>query len=150
MLVVYGGSGRHIASLTKSEINFYMKLHVAMQFLYVPAVTFPKLALLALYQRLFTTRIYRWMSYLIAIFMGLVWLTSLILAFTECQPFEYSWNKWIPGHCIDLMILLRYVSSLNLASDVAILILPLPIIWRLHTSSAQKVGLTLTFLTSSV
>lgn len=127
-----------------------MKLFVTMQFTYVPSVTLPKLAMLALYQRLFTTRFYRWMSYLIGIFMILVWLTSLILAFTECQPFEYSWNKWIPGHCIDLMILFRYISGLNLASDLAILILPLPIVWGLHTSRTQKIGLTLTFLTGSV
>lgn len=127
-----------------------MKLFVTMQFTYVPSVTLPKLAILALYQRIFTTRFYRWMSYSIGIFMILVWLASLILAFTECQPFEYSWNKWIPGHCIDLMILFRYISGLNLASDLAILILPLPIIWGLHTSRVQKIGLTLTFLTGSV
>ena len=133
-----------------SEINYFMKLFVTMQFTYVPAVTLPKLAILALYQRIFTTRFYRWTSYLVGEFMILVWTTSLVLAFTECQPFEYSWNKTIPGRCIDLMILLRYISGLNLASDVAILILPLPVIWNLHTSRARKVGLTLTFLTGSL
>lgn len=127
-----------------------MKLFVTMQFTYVPAVTLPKLAILALYQRIFTTKFYRWMSYLVGQFMILVWLISLVLAFTECQPFEYSWNKSISGRCIDIMILFRYVSGLNLASDVAILILPLPVIWGLHTSRAQKVGLTLAFLTGSV
>ena len=149
-MVLYGGAGRHLASLTKADFDYFMKLFVTMQFTYVPSVTLPKLAILALYQRIFTTRFYRWTSYLIGIFMILVWLTSFILAFTECQPFEYSWNKWIPGHCIDLMILFRYISGLNLASDLAILILPLPIIWGLHTSRAQKIGLTLTFLTGSM
>lgn len=122
-----------------------------MQFIYVPSVTFSKLSILALYLRIFTIKTYRYAVYAIEAFLGLVWLTSFVLAFRECAPFQYSWDKTIPnGHCINLLIPFRLIGGLNLLSDILMLILPLPVIWRLHTSTNQKIGLTLTFLTGSV
>lgn len=40
----------------------------------------------------------------------------------------------------------RWSSVPHMISDVAILVLPLPLIWRLHTTLEQKVGLTAIFL----
>lgn len=138
-------------TLSSNEFKTWLKLFVTMQFTYVPSVTFPKLSILALYLRIFTTKTYRYITYAIAVFLGLVFLTSIVLAFRECKPFAYSWDKTIPnGHCINLLIPFRLIGGLNLLSDVAILILPFPIIWRLQTSLYQKIGLTITFLTGSM
>lgn len=151
VVIKYGGAGRHTIVLSPNEIKTCLKLLVTMQFIYVPSVTFPKLSILALYMRIFTTKAYRYAVYVIAIFLGLVWLTSFVLAFRGCAPFAYSWDKTIPhGHCINLLIPLRLIGGLNILSDVAMLVLPLPVIWHLHTSTKQKIGLTLTFLTGSV
>lgn len=38
----------------------------------------------------------------------------------------------------------------DIITDVAMLILPFPFLWRLNTSRNQKIGLTITFLTFSV
>ncbi|KAL8863087.1 MAG: hypothetical protein Q9178_000461 [Gyalolechia marmorata] len=148
--VEYAGLGRHIIALSNKELTIFLKSFVALRFTYVPAVTFPKLSILALYLRIFTTKPYRYATYATAVFLGLIWLASFILAFAECTPFQYSWDKSIQGHCINYFITFRLIGGLNLLSDVAILILPLPVIWGLQTSANQKIGLTITFLTGSI
>lgn len=151
VLVKYAGLGRHFIVVTPNELKTLLKLLVTMQFTYVPSITLPKLSILALYLKIFTIKSYRYAVYAIATFLGLVWLTSFVLAFRECAPFPYSWDKTIPnGHCIDLLIPFRLIGGLNLLTDVLMLILPMPVIWHLHTSTKQKIGLTLTFLTGSV
>ena len=44
----------------------------------------------------------------------------------------------------------KYWSVPNIVTDVVMLILPMPVIWRLKISRAQKAGLTVTFLLGSV
>ena len=150
VLVKHAGLGRHMVTLSSYEIETWLKLFLTMQFIYVPSVTFPKLSILALYLRILPLKVYRYAIYAIAGFLGAVWVANFVIGFTECKPFPYSWDKTIPnGHCINLLIPFRLIGGLNVLSDVAILLLPLPVIWRLHMSTKQKIGLTLTFLTGS-
>jgi hypothetical protein len=44
----------------------------------------------------------------------------------------------------------RYGSIPNLVTDVVVLILPLPLVWGLHVSSKEKIGLLVTFLLGSM
>ncbi|KAL2041445.1 hypothetical protein N7G274_005827 [Stereocaulon virgatum] len=44
----------------------------------------------------------------------------------------------------------RYISIPNLVTDVVILILPLHVVWHLHAGVAQKIGLTVTFMTGCI
>jgi len=44
----------------------------------------------------------------------------------------------------------RFTKIPNIATDVAMLAVPLPIVWKLQTSLLQKIGLTLIFMTGSV
>ena len=151
VLVEYGGAGRHIEVAHANELSIQSNVFEAMQFIYVPSVTLPKLSILALYIRIFATRGYRYTTYAIGIFIILVWLASLATAFAECKPFTFGWDKSIPnGRCMNLYIPLRSIGGLNILSDLFILVLPLHVIWHLHTSFNQKIGLTITFLTGSV
>lgn len=68
-----------------------------------------------------------------------------------CKPIKYNWDKTIPGgHCGDLNGIFRWTSLPNLITDIAMLILPLPMIWKLHTGLSQKIGLSPTFVTGSM
>lgn len=60
---------------------------------------------------------------------------------------EYLWNKKIPGgRCISQAYLFRYGSIPNIVTDVPLLILPMPLVWKLHVSAKVKAGLFVTFL----
>lgn len=137
--------------MTPKEFVFWLKLIFAEEFLYLFSALLPKLAILCLYLRIFTEKRYRYATYGVAIVMILNWLTGCLMGLLICTPVAYSWDKKIPGgHCGDLMATYRWASLPNLITDVAMLLLPLPVIWNLHTGLSQKIGLTVTFVTGSV
>ncbi|KAL9639233.1 MAG: hypothetical protein Q9164_001055 [Protoblastenia rupestris] len=55
------------------------------------------------------------------------------------------WEQAVPGHCINLAVLLYVTGTVNTCSDIAILILPLGIIWRLQLPTNQKIGVSAAF-----
>nr|ANM86380.1 hypothetical protein [Cladonia uncialis subsp. uncialis]AUW31253.1 hypothetical protein [Cladonia uncialis subsp. uncialis] len=62
-----------------------------------------------------------------------------------CRPFEYNWNKYIPGTCEDSTQAYEAVGILNLITDLTIVILPMPVLWKLQLPVAKKVALTFMF-----
>ncbi|MCJ1470457.1 hypothetical protein MMC07_009102 [Pseudocyphellaria aurata] len=153
-MVKYAGAGRHIAFWAQTEpskIVLWAKTITIVEFFYTAAFTFPRLSILAMYMRIFTAKVYRITVYILALIMIALYITTIFLSFLKCRPFTYSWDKTIRGgHCIDINRAYQWITFPNILIDAVILILPLPVIWRLHVSKNQKFGLTLTFLTGSI
>ena len=63
----------------------------------------------------------------------------------KCTPREKLWNPSVPGYCFSSRKLGLASGSINVISDFSILILPVPIIWRLQMSKKRKVGITAVF-----
>ena len=63
----------------------------------------------------------------------------------KCNPRQKYWEPIIPGHCFDRGQLGVATSVINIVSDFSILILPLPLIWRLQMSRAKKARVTAVF-----
>ena len=96
------------------------------------------------------TRPYRFATHAIAIIMILSWLAGCMMGILICKPIQYSSDKTIPGgHCGDLMGIFCWTSLPNFITDIAMLILPLPMVWKPHTG-LPKIGLSLTFITGSM
>ncbi|TVY84800.1 hypothetical protein LSUE1_G000829 [Lachnellula suecica] len=149
--IVHSADGRHVVTATSEELTVWLKLVVIVVFLYAPAVALPKLSILCLYLRIFKIQSYRYAVYAIAGVLISTCVASWITNFCMCTPFPYLWDKTIVGgHCIDQTKEFIWISFPNIVSDVAMMILPLPILWKLHTSKSQKVGLIITFLTFSI
>ncbi|KAI1733377.1 hypothetical protein F4680DRAFT_441909 [Xylaria scruposa] len=150
-----GGSGRHTEYFlihNPTTVTTYLQLQTATEFVYMAAVTVPKVALLLLYIRIFAERKYQIMAWIvIAVAVTHFWTSGVIVGFTICQPFSFKWDKSITyGKCADLMAAYRFVSVPNLLTDVAILLLPFPTLYRLQMSKTRKVGLFITFLTGGL
>ena len=122
-----------------------LQLFVAGQMLWAAANTAVKLSVLDLYIQIFRNKSFRILSYvLMAASVG--YLIMVILeAFLVCKPFAYSWNKLREGHCNNQLMI--YVSSgiVNLVIDVAIVILPMPMLWGLQLGLHKKLALTFIF-----
>lgn len=149
-----GGVAHHVATLEATDpnkITVWAKLVLATPIIYVAAVVFPKLAILAIYLRIFTLAPYRISCYVVALILIANWLGTTIAGFLMCVPLRYLWDKTVVGgHCFNINPLLRWGSLANILTDIVMLLLPLPVIWRLHTSRNIKIGLTITFATGSV
>ena len=152
--VKYAGSGHHLAALAQIDpelVTRFFKWLLADSFWYFLTVGIPKLAILVFYLRIFTIKAYRMIVYsLLAIVLATEIVTSII-SLNLCRPFSFNWDRTIPGgSCYQETVFYEWGSFPNIVTDVAILILPMPVVWNLHTSNNMKVGLTLTFLLASM
>jgi hypothetical protein len=65
----------------------------------------------------------------------------------QCSPVQYTWDKTIVGgSCFNQQAFYRYVSLPNILTDFVILIMPMPVVWKLQTRLTHKVALTGVFL----
>ena len=152
-LVQYGGAGRHIATLHAEPAVLVQsaKMGLAYILLYFLAVTLPKLAILSLYLRVFPQRPYRLASYMLGAILLASYIANTLTACFICTPVRAFWNHSLPGaRCINENLWFRCASVPNLVTDIGLLLLPLPIVWRIKTSIREKIGLTLTFCTGSM
>ncbi|KAF2148153.1 hypothetical protein K461DRAFT_233625 [Myriangium duriaei CBS 260.36] len=118
--------------------------------LYIAAILFGKLAILIFYSRIFVTRSQRIATYsLIAITIA-IGIANSIASVLECIPLQHLWDRNIEGSCFDIPAFYRYSTMPNVITDVAMLLLPIPTVWNLHTSLRVKLGLTVTFLAGSI
>lgn len=133
------------------KIVLWLKYLVAIEFISVFGVTMPKLAILALYHRLFPTRGFQ--NAVFALSGALILLTvAFVMAFSfACRPFSANWDLSRPdGACINKTALFIWASVPNIITDIIILVLPAPLIWRLHATTRLKIGLTITFAVGSL
>lgn len=135
-----------------TAITRYLQLQTATEFVYMAAVTSPKVALLLLYLRIFAERRIRIVTWVvIGVVVANFFSSGVIVGFTICQPFAYKWDKSIPGgRCGDLTAAYRYISIPNLLTDLAIIFLPFSTLRSLQINKTQKFGLFVTFLMGSL
>ncbi|KAF2825488.1 hypothetical protein CC86DRAFT_325588, partial [Ophiobolus disseminans] len=96
-------------------------------------------------------RKYRVATYMIGILVLLNFLAVVFTVSTICQPFAAWWDDQIPGgKCGNILVIWKSVSVPNIATDLMILVLPLPALYKLHVDIGTKIGLYLTFMVGSV
>lgn len=142
-----GGAGYHVHTLPPKTLRRMLQLVKAHEVIYVLSIPFPKLAILCLYLRLFTARLSRWAIYATALTVILTAVFGLVSTFSNCRPFHAFWNPSIHATCtMNVMATFRFYSVPNIVTDVVMIILPLPALYRLNVSTLAKVGVGLTFL----
>lgn len=121
--------------------------------LYCPAVFFIKLSILLQYLRIFVPNRKGNMSLFVAI-QSCVWscfimyLVATICAIAQCVPREKIWNPLMTtGHCINNSAAYLSTAIFNVITDFAILILPMPSLWKLQMPVKQKILTTAIFAT---
>ncbi|TVY81810.1 hypothetical protein LSUE1_G002993 [Lachnellula suecica] len=111
----------------------------------------PKLAILIFYERVFGRSSARYSIRILAIILTLyaVLLTALDLG--TCSKFAGNWDPTIPGvKCLNRRAEAAWITLPNILTDIWMLLLPLPAIWKLQTTRALKIGLTVTFLIGGI
>lgn len=65
----------------------------------------------------------------------------------QCKPVHAGWNFFAPGHCASLQDIAVATGALNIVSDVAIVLLPVPMVQGLHIQLPKVIGLLIVFST---
>ncbi|KAL9122552.1 MAG: hypothetical protein Q9187_000895 [Circinaria calcarea] len=148
------GVGYHTTYLeaqAPEKVTRWGKYLVAISTLYFGGINIPKLAILAFYRRLFSKKRIRLAIHLLAGCLIALTLSTVVTAFVACIPYAANWDPNIPGAvCINKEAFFIWGSIPNILSDIIMLILPMPVVWKLHTSTRLKIGLTITFAVGSL
>lgn len=105
-----------------------------------------KLSMLALYTSLFrSSRTMTLLVRTVSVLVGAYFVAFLCLFLTQCRPISYGWNPVPGGSCRSLLPQELLSISLNIFLDTIIAILPIPVLWKLHMQTRDKVTIGIMF-----
>lgn len=89
---------------------------------------------------------YFWWGCAIVIFVQITSGIAIVIALnTQCIPHKAIYNLAIEGKCFDLYKLEVSSASIQLASDIAIMLLPQRVIWTLKMTWRKRMGVSVIF-----
>lgn len=113
--------------------------------LYNVAMCLVKISILLQYRRIFASTLMQWITAGGVAFVG-AWTVMICFLLTLiCMPVAAFWDDSIEGKCLDSLSVWYVMASFNLISDIALFVLPLPVIRRLQLPKRQKWTLIIVF-----
>ncbi len=109
-------------------------------------MTFTKFSILLLFLRIFKPAPVQKDSVFYSIWF-LIWFNWLYcIALVATVLLQCVGKTEVPGHtCINTFVLLLSASTINVITDIAMLIVPLVAVWGLHMPQKRKLGLLAVF-----
>ncbi|RSM05306.1 hypothetical protein CEP52_006334 [Fusarium oligoseptatum] len=139
------GMGLHADKVDPKEIVMMAKWLVVAEVLYAWNLGWTKLSLLLMYYRIFRVPYFKKMAWIVSTFV-FAWVICITFLFIFiCIPVEKLWYPDIPGRCINQVGTWIANAASTIFTDVVILMLPLPPIWKLQLGRSEKIGLTTAF-----
>ena len=154
--IVLGNARAHMAFFNARDRNAQGVQYVqvfqttyVISVLYPLASCIPKLSLCTLYLRVFDISPWgRRVTYGTIAFLvinAIAWLVPTVIV---CRPISAYWSiHGNRGKCLDADIFGTWISLPNIVTDLVMLVLPIPILWRTQMNVPKKLGLILTFAT---
>jgi len=108
--------------------------------LYSPALAFAKLSFLCLYLNLSPARSFRaGVNFTIFVVVGSS-VSIVISLLAACEPFAKNIDVTVTeGQCLNKAALYIATGVLNIITDIMVIILPIPMVLRLHMSKERKI-----------
>jgi hypothetical protein len=111
-------------------------------------MAFVKISIIVFLQRILgTITSFRVVSNCLIIFIALWAVVALLVNIFQCNPVQFYYDKTLKdGHCMHGQTkFFQAMGSIALVEDVTILLLPVPIVWRLKITTRQKIAVTIVF-----
>ncbi|KAI1768206.1 hypothetical protein GGR53DRAFT_479376 [Hypoxylon sp. FL1150] len=86
-----------------------------------------------------------WICNILLVVNCLFYTAGIIALDLTCIPFRKTWDRTLPGKCIDSKGLDITSATISLVIDLTILVLPQKKIWSLHLSLKKKIGVAAVF-----
>ena len=149
-----GGMGKHIWAVQPSPTAILpktFKMLYIFQIFFTLATATIKLCTLAFYKRIFPdVRTLRVVLFFVATGVGLLLMASTAVTIFQCSPIHKFWNRQQPGTCMPVQNVLYGLGAINTLLDLLVVLLPIPLLWHLHTSIRQKCLFTGIFLVAGL
>ncbi|KAL7943963.1 hypothetical protein V8C42DRAFT_358684 [Trichoderma barbatum] len=150
MSVSYNGEARNGFGLHSTQIDAHHKIMAfkwffVAQILYKVTTCLTKMSLGMLYLRIFPDRKFRIAVISVMVVTGAYTFAAVLLTIFACKPIDKSWNKALPGVCVNSISIWYSTSVLNIVTDVLIIGLPINEIRRLQLPLVKKLLLCALF-----
>ena len=142
MIAVHYGFGKHdYAAPPDATFRWHQALY-AIEACYAPSIALTKLSILFFYARVFPLQEFKRYLYGVGALVVSWWIACQGTTTFECSPIHFLWTESpSTGHCIDFPKYFIGQAVPNIATDLVLLVLPLPQIWKLNLPVTQKLGL---------
>ncbi|KAI9679254.1 MAG: hypothetical protein M1817_005273 [Caeruleum heppii] len=142
------GQGKHMIAVSLPDLIQYGKVLWFEDLAYCSTILVIQCSFLLFYRRVFTFQNPRFKLAVIVVgaFALACWVAIFISTLFHCLPIAYNWDKSIPGQCVNPNALFISALALNLFTDILIVLLPIPMIWRIQISRAEKIAVSSAFL----
>ncbi|KAG8624724.1 hypothetical protein KVT40_007791 [Elsinoe batatas] len=149
ILVHHGTNLDYNPAMTQSDIQSITsgsKFQFSAWYTYTSMIWSMKASMLFFYRRLTFNSLQQRLVQWIALSLLVTYLINILTISLACRPFVSNWAA--PTTCSPTPTLLT-ISSLNIAMSLAILSIPVPLLWKLQVPRKQKIAIGL-FLTTGV
>jgi fucose permease len=141
------GLGRHDVDIPQSWLTSLHQTEYAFTILYNPALMATKTSILIFYLRMArnTQNLLRIASYITLAIVNIAGVVLTFLNAFQCNPPRASYTLNVPGKCLSIVTLYLCSAPVNIITDLAILVLPIPVLTGMRLPQRQKTVLVLTF-----
>ncbi|KAH2640469.1 hypothetical protein KXW54_006431 [Aspergillus fumigatus] len=143
----YYGLGKHVWVVEMDNVIVVMQLLLAYVLVYVVAIPLIKLSIILFYRRIFGMNWVMWICVLLTVGY---WFSCTVAFLVCCRPLSYYWTQYRdPGggkYIFNLYPFYIGNAAANVATDGIILMVPIPLVWKLQMRTAQKVLVSSIFL----
>jgi hypothetical protein len=91
--------------------------------------------------RVTTSKIHIWIIYIAMLSTALSGIVFFFVTMFQCAPIAFFWDKDLPGHCVDIEVIIGLAilySVFSVISDFIFAILPGVIVWNLQLHQRTK------------
>ena len=85
----------------------------------------------------------RYTSLSLSIMVGLHSLATVLTTLLICRPVAAAWDSDVSGECGDQVVAYVVLESVGALTDLMILIIPIPEIWKIRRPRQQKLGVSI-------
>ena len=136
------GQGVHLVTILDANPSVYFKQLYFQFVIYAPSLVFFKIALLLFYVRVFPH--HRWLrisSWILGVVIA-IWLIIVeCLIIFQCDPVRRSWERTLPGTCMDRGPVFIGQSIPTVVFDLIILALAVPLVWGIQLPRTSRIAL---------
>jgi hypothetical protein len=127
------------------------QLFYAESIIYTLLLITSKVSILLLYARLFPVQKFLWAIKGLGALLGCHGVLFVLLIAMQCLPVYAIWDRYVTDRkCIDVTAVAYTSGALSILADIAILLLPIPQVWKLKIDRRRQLELIAIFSIGSL
>ncbi|KAK8867561.1 hypothetical protein PGQ11_006139 [Apiospora arundinis] len=132
-------------------ITLLAKLLIGLQFTWVISLSLCKISILLLYRKVFPTPFIHWAIFATGVLIGAWAIATTLAGCLICRPISKNWDLLMTdGYCGNQVLSFTVTGAINLVTDIMVLVLPLPNLYKLQQRVVLVGVFSLGFLTCAM